>query len=86
MNFKTTKRFDRSFFKISTHVQNKFYKAIDLLLHNPRHPSLGVRKMPGTEAIFECRIDIHHRFTFQIESSTYILRNIGSHDAAYRNP
>ena len=29
---------------------------------------------------FEARIDHHNRFTFQIEDSQIILRNIGPHD------
>ncbi len=73
--------------KLPAQIQKKFYKQIDLLLSNRRHTSLQVKKIQGLPTeIWEARVDLNYRFTFEIQSDVYILRNIGPHDEALENP
>jgi hypothetical protein len=61
-------------------IQKAADKQLELLLSNPQHPSLNIKKMKVPQNIWEGRITESHRFTFKVEKDTYILRNIGSHD------
>lgn len=65
--------------KIPKHIQKKANKQFTFLMGNYRHPSLRTSKMGGTD-IFEARIDLHHRFTFQIEGEDIYVLTIGPHD------
>ena len=53
---------------------------------NPRYPSLQVKKIKATKDIWEARVSLDYRMTFQIVSGYYILRNVGHHDPALKNP
>lgn len=60
-------------------VQKKFYKQMDFLIRNLRHPSLRAKKFHEGEGIWQARVDIHYRFYFQIDGDRYILLNIKRH-------
>lgn len=60
-------------------IQRKTKRQFSFLLSNYRHPSLRAKKMQGSNT-FEARIDIHYRFTFQVEQETVYILTIGSHD------
>jgi mRNA-degrading endonuclease YafQ of YafQ-DinJ toxin-antitoxin module len=52
-----------------------------MIADNPRPPSLRVKKIQGTETIFEASVNMSVRATFQyIKPDTIYLRNIGEHD------
>ncbi len=55
-------------------------RKLTLLLENPRHPSLRIKKMEDPRQIWEASITKSYRFTFQIQRDTYLLRRIGTHD------
>jgi len=56
-------------------------KFLRLIIENPRHPSLRVKKIQGTEDIFEASVNMAVRVTFQyIKPDIVYLRNIGEHD------
>jgi hypothetical protein len=55
-------------------------KQIALLLSKPRHPSLRLKKMEGTDAVWEVRITRSYRMTLEIQGNTFLLRPIGAHD------
>ena len=56
-------------------------KFLRLIVENPRHPSLRVKKIQGTEDIFEASVNMAVRVTFQyIKPDIVYLRNIGEHD------
>ena len=74
-----SKNAEKSYSKLSLSIKKKADKQFALLLSNHRHPSLRTRKMADSE-IFEARIDLHYRFTFEITQDTIILRTIGPHD------
>jgi mRNA-degrading endonuclease RelE of RelBE toxin-antitoxin system len=85
MIIQTEKVFDRDYVKLPESIQSLAEKQLALLLENPRHPSLQVRKMKGHKDLWEGRITIHYRFTFKIVGETYYLRRIGTHEI-YKKP
>jgi mRNA-degrading endonuclease RelE of RelBE toxin-antitoxin system len=79
-----TKTFIRDYRKLPREIQNTTDKQLGLLLSNPQHPSLNLKKMQDPRGIWEGRVTASYRFTFQIEEESYILRKIGSHDMLRR--
>lgn len=74
-----SKNAEKSYINLPINIQKKAGKQFALLLLNYRHPSLRARKM-GDNDIYEARIDLHNRFTFEIAQDIIILRTIGPHD------
>jgi len=60
-------------------IQNKFYKQLNFLLKNLRHPSLHAKKYDETKGVWQARVNKCVRFYFQIEGETYILLEIERH-------
>lgn len=60
-------------------IQKKAHRQFTFLLENYRHPSLRTRKMGGSNT-YEARIDIHYRFSFQVEGENIYILIIGPHD------
>ena len=60
-------------------IQKKANKQFSFLLTSYRHPSLRTRKMGG-KGLFEGRIDLHYRFTFQIDGENIYVLIVGPHD------
>jgi mRNA interferase RelE/StbE len=84
---KFTRRFLKSFARLPVAVQEKIKKQIALLAENPRHPSLQTRPIQGAESIYEARVDFDYRMTYQRDSDdTLVLRVVGKHDEALKNP
>lgn len=54
-------------------------RQFTFLLENYRHPSLRTRKMGGSN-IYEARIDIHYRFSFQVIGEEIYILTVGPHD------
>jgi mRNA interferase RelE/StbE len=87
MRFLVTEHFAKCYKNLPLSVQAQVDKQLSLLLEDPKHPSLRVKKMQGTKGeIFEDRISKNYRFTFQIEKDTYILRKVGPHNQALKKP
>jgi mRNA interferase RelE/StbE len=61
-------------------------KKLDLLVDNPKHPSLRTKKIKGTEDIFESSINMDIRITWEFYENGILLRNIGRHDKTLNNP
>ena len=53
---------------------------------NLRRPSLKVKKIQGTDDIWEARAGLPIRITFEIKENAIILRNVGRHDEALKKP
>jgi mRNA-degrading endonuclease RelE of RelBE toxin-antitoxin system len=75
-----TKTFIRGYRRLPQRIQEATDKQLELLLSNPKHPSLRIKKMQDPRNIWEGRVTESYRFTFQIEDDTYVLRQIGIHD------
>ncbi len=86
MKIQTTRPFDQDYETLPEEIKEQADKQLALLLENPRHPSLRLRRIKGVKDIWEGRVSRDYRFTFQIDGDTYILRRIGKHDQTLRNP
>lgn len=67
-------------------IQRKVDKQLQFLADNPRYPSLHTKRIRGTTNIWEARLDLHYRMTFEMSSDTIVLRIVGHHDEALKNP
>jgi mRNA-degrading endonuclease RelE of RelBE toxin-antitoxin system len=76
----TTRPFDEDYNALPESIKDRADKQFVLLLENPYHPSLQIKKIKGHPNIWEGRITKNYRFTFQISGEIYILRRIGPHD------
>lgn len=79
MGFIRSPRFNKNFDRLPKHIQKKAIKALTLLAEDHRHKSLRVRKMRGLD-VYEARIDIHYRFTYNVMENDIHLLTIGMHD------
>lgn len=82
-----TKRFLKSFARLPAAVQGKIRKQITLLSEDPRHPSLQTKPVQGAVGIYEARVDIDYRMTYERdEEDTLVLRVVGRHDETLKKP
>jgi len=84
-----TNTFLRDYQRLPPRIQQRFDKALRLLLTDVRHPSLRAKKMEGMRDpegrdIWEARVTQAFRFTFVMEGETCLLRHIGPHDMLRR--
>ncbi len=79
MILRFSKKAEIDYAKLPHTIQKKADKKFALLITNYRYPSLRARKMSGRDS-FEARIDLHYRFTFQIEVDTIYVLTVGPHD------
>jgi mRNA-degrading endonuclease YafQ of YafQ-DinJ toxin-antitoxin module len=80
MKFSFIKNFIKDYQRLPQEIQKAVDKQLELLMANPRHPSLNLKKMQDPRGIWECRVTYSYRSTFQLENDTYILRKVGTHD------
>jgi mRNA-degrading endonuclease RelE of RelBE toxin-antitoxin system len=81
-----TARFKRAWQELTEEEKELGRKALRNLAIDLRYPGLRVKKMQGTENIWEARVSHSLRLTFEIEGDTIILRNIGRHDETLERP
>ena len=86
MNFIETAHFKRAYRSLPEQAQGRLKEALRMLAVNMRHPSLRVKKIRGTKDIWEARVSPEYRLTFQIIQDYLILRNVGHHGPALKNP
>jgi mRNA-degrading endonuclease RelE of RelBE toxin-antitoxin system len=79
MKYSFTERLAEHLESFSGPIQNKFWKQLNFLLHDLRHPSLQAKKYDETRGIWQARVDQKIRFYFLIEDDTYVLLNIKRH-------
>ena len=79
MSIYFTRPADKQYKKIPSKIQKKADKQFGLLMDNPAHPGLEVKKQQGVNR-FEARIDYHYRFTYEKSEGKIIIRTIGMHD------
>jgi len=80
MKIQTTKPFDEDYNALPEAIKERADKQFVLLIQNPHHPSLRLKKIKGHPNIWEGRVTKSYRFTFQISGEIYLLRRIGTHD------
>jgi mRNA-degrading endonuclease RelE of RelBE toxin-antitoxin system len=64
--------------KLPGDIKKKFKKQISLLTENPKHPSLRIHKLEGSD-FWEFYVDDFYRCVFQQEGSIYKLYFVGTH-------
>jgi mRNA-degrading endonuclease RelE of RelBE toxin-antitoxin system len=80
MRIQTTKPFDEDYDALPEGIKERVEKQFVLLMENPHHPSLRLKKIKGHPNIWEGIVTKSYRFTFQISGEIYLLRRIGTHD------
>jgi len=80
MKVETTRPFDRDYSRLPPSIKERVDKQLALLLSNPGHPSLRLKKMRGAEDIWEVRITGGYRLTLVIAGELLVLRRVGPHD------
>lgn len=86
MHFIRTERFKRAYRKLEPTEQELVKKALRQLAADRSHPSLRIKRVQGTDGIWEMRAGRDIRITFEISDDAYMLRNVGHHDATLRKP
>jgi len=80
VRFLTLGTFKKDYERLPKEIQKQVDKALRLFAQDPRYPSLQVKRIKGTEGIWESRVSLAHRFTFSRESDLVTLRRVGTHD------
>ncbi len=86
MRLQYTNRFQRAYNDLTDRDAEHVKKALRLLVENPRHPSLRVKKVQGTDSIWEASASLSIRLTFEMHGDLVILRNVGPHDETLEKP
>ena len=86
MKLARAERFLIAYQALGERDRKRVEKAIGLMAANLGHPSLRVKKMQGTDYIWEASASLSIRITFQIEGETILLRNVGAHDKTLKRP
>lgn len=91
MIYRRSPEFKKAYKSLPVAVQDKAVKAFALFKDNPRHPSLGVKKIQGSDNLWEGRVDQFYRFTFEylrndVGESICLFRNIGPHNIVKMKP
>ncbi len=77
--------FLKQYIKLSPDIRKKVDRTILYLAQNSKHPSLHAKKMVHEAEIWEARVDIHYRVTFQRNGEVILLRRVGTHEI-YKRP
>ena len=72
--------FEKSFARLPKEIRDAAYEKFELLLKDPSHPSLRVKKIKGSDYIWEMSVTMNYRVTFQVNVEEVVLRKIGTHD------
>jgi len=79
MRLEHTKNIRRALSGFPKEIQEAFYKQIEYLRNDFRHPSLRAKKYGGTTNVWQARVTGDVRFYFQVVGDTYLLLNIRKH-------
>ena len=86
MRIARTAKFKKAWKQLNEEDKALARKAIKNLAIDIRYPALRVKKIKGTEYIWEARASRSLRLTFHIEGDAILLRNIGHHDETLGRP
>jgi mRNA-degrading endonuclease YafQ of YafQ-DinJ toxin-antitoxin module len=86
MRFQFTHRFQRGYALLTEEAAARVRKSLRFLAENPRQPGLRVKKIKGTDGIWEAWAGLSVRLTFERRGDIIVLRNVGSHDEALKKP
>jgi len=83
VKFRVAASFQKDYKRLPEKIRRKVDKQLVFLGNNPRHPSLNMKKMVGTD-LFEVRVDPACRLTLRIKREMVELRRVGTHDILKR--
>ena len=84
---RSSSRFVKAYLKLPASIREKIDKAIQLLAENPRHPSLQTKPIQSIKGIYEARVDINYRLTYErLPNDVLLVRFVATHDEALKNP
>ncbi len=86
MRLQYTDRFQRAYNDLTDDDAERVKKTLRLLVANLRHPSLRVKRMQGTDHIWEASASLSIRLTFEMHGDLIVLRNVGAHDETLKKP
>ena len=86
MNIYYSELFAEKVKQLPVELKRILKKKLELMLVNPRHPSLRAKKIQGQDNIFEASVTMDIRITWQYAEDGILLRNIGEHDKTLKNP
>lgn len=86
MKIAHTDNFKTAWSRLEEKDRKSARKAIVNLVANMNYPSLRVKKIKGTNSIWEARASRTLRITFQLDSDIIIFRNVGHHDETLKQP
>ena len=79
MKYVFGRRFASELESLPTAIRRKFWKQLNYLLRDVRHPSLHAKKYDEVRGIWQARVDRNIRFYFLMEDDKYILLDIRKH-------
>lgn len=74
------------FLKRNPTIESQYAKALELLMHNPHHPSLRLHALSGKlTGLHSISINLKNRITIEmiITDREIVLINVGDHDTVY---
>ena len=91
VHFARTNRFRRAYRKLDDRYRELVKKALAQFLADRTYPGLRVKRIQGTDRIWEMRAGRDIRITFELQESkdgtnAVVLRNVGHHDPILKNP
>ena len=91
VRFIRTARFRRAYRKLDERYRELVKKALAQFVADRTYPGLRVKRLQGTDKIWEMRAGRDIRITFEFEesddgTSVVVLRNVGHHDPTLKNP
>ena len=79
VKIRRTNSFLKDYRKLPEEIRARVDKQLTLLLENPRHSSLRLKKLKGAD-IFEIPITRGYRMTLSYAEQVLELRRVGKHD------
>jgi len=79
VKIRRTSSFLKDYKKLPEEIKPRVNKNLSLLFQNPRHPSLRLKKLKGTDK-FAIRISKGYRMTLRYQDQILELRRVGTHD------
>ena len=86
MRLQYTDRFQRAYNDLTDDDAERVKKALRLLVGDPRHPSLRVKRIQDTDHIWEASASLSIRLTCEMQGDLIVLRNVGAHDETLKKP
>ena len=82
--YQFSKRFKKEYNRLPKKIQKAFNEKLTLFLKEISHPSLRIKRIPGTKNQWEGSVTMKYRFTFEFLKDEVLFRTIGSHDILKR--